>query len=131
MARLAFAHPSRQRLLAWLDATEENSGITEHVEQCDRCAAKIEELAEELAEEPESNGALRATSLGDALREAYEPPDDINDRVMEKIKQRRLADRELNVLFGLFSIPKDTVDLLLPSEVNEDTSSNELDEREH
>lgn len=126
MARLSFAHPSRQRLLAWLDATDDYSGVTEHVEQCDRCASRIEELAAE----PDSEITTLATSFGDALRVAYEPPDGINDRVLEKIKQRRLADRELNVLFGLFSIPKDAVDLLLPADTNHDTSRDDRDERE-
>lgn len=125
MGRLAFAHPSRQRLLAWLDGTDDSSGVTEHVEQCDRCATRIEELAAE----PDVTGAAVATSLGDALRVAYEPPEGINGRVLEKIKQRQLADREMNVLFGLFSIPKDAVDLLLPSETNDDTSRNDRDER--
>lgn len=125
MARLAFAHPSRQRLLAWLDATDESSGVTEHVEQCERCASRIEELAEQ-------SDLDRATdaSLGDALRVAYEPPEDINDRVMETIKQRQLADREMNVLLGLFAIPKDAVTLLLPSNEDDDTSRDRRDTRE-
>lgn len=122
MARLAFTHPSRQRLAAWLDATDESSGITDHVEQCERCAARIEELAEQ--------SDVPSSTLGDALRVAYEPPEGINDRVMEKIKQRQLADRELNVLFGLFSIPKDAVTLMLPSVTDETTSRRERDERE-
>lgn len=126
MGRLAFTHPSRQRLLAWLDATDESSGITEHVEHCDRCASRIEELADQ-PDPPESS---MTTSLGDALREAYEPPDGINDRVMEKIKQRQLADREMNVLLGLFAIPKDAVTLLLPSDTEEDLSRNDRGERE-
>ena len=126
MAWLAFAHPSRQRLLAWLDATDESSGITEHVDQCERCAARIEELAEQ----PGLDDTQLTNSLGDALRVVYEPPEGINARVLEKIRQRQLADREMNVLFGLFSIPKDTVELLLPAETNEEASRDERDERE-
>ena len=125
MARLSFAHPSRQRLQAWLDATDEASGITEHVEQCDRCAARIEELADQVGDQE----ASAITPLGEALKIAYEPPADINDRVMEKIAQRRLADREMNLLLGLFSIPKDAVELLLPPDMN-DNSSRERDDRE-
>ncbi len=126
MGRLAFAHPSRQRLLAWLDAIDESSGITEHVDQCDRCASRIEELADQ----PDPQGSATATSLGDALRAAYEPPEGINDRVMEKIRQRQLADREMNVLLGLFAIPKDAVTLMLPSDADEEPSRDDRDERE-
>ncbi len=121
MVRLAFAHPSRQRLLAWLDATEDNSGVTEHVEHCERCATKIEELAEL----PVGSEPPVVASLGDALREAYELPEGINDRVMEKIRQRRLVDREMNVLFGLFAIPQDAVDLMLPGETGDDGTSHD------
>ncbi len=126
MARLSFSHPSRQRLIAWLDATDESSGITEHVDQCERCAARIEELAEQHG----ADGETAVSSLGDALRAAYAPPEGINDRVIEKIKQRQLADREMNVLFGLFSIPKDAVTLMLPSETDEAPSRNDRDDRE-
>ena len=125
MVRLSFAHPSRQRLLVWLDATDESSGITEHVDQCERCAERIEELAGQ----SDADGLALALSLGDALRAEYEPPVDINDRVLEKIRQRQLADREMNVLFGLFSIPKDAVELLLPSDTNEESSRDGRDKR--
>lgn len=126
MARLSFSHPSRQRLIAWLDATDDSSGITEHVDQCERCAARIEELVEQ----SEGDGDLAVSSLGEALRAAYEPPEGINDRVIEKIKQRQLADREMNVLFGLFSIPKDAVTLLLPSDTEETPSRDDRDDWE-
>ena len=126
MARLAFAHPSRQRLLVWLDAVDESSDITQHVDRCERCAARIEEIAEQ----PSLQDDVFRTIIGDALRAAYEPPEDINDRVLEKIRQRQLADREMNVLFGLFSIPKDAVELLLPSDTNEEASRDGRDERE-
>ena len=128
MARLSFSHPSRQRLIAWLDATDESSGITEHVDQCERCAARIEELVE--YSDSDRDNEVAVSSLGDALRAAYEPPEGINDRVIEKIKQRQLADREMNVLFGLFSIPKDAVTLLLPSDTDEKPSRDDRDDRE-
>ena len=126
MARLVFAHPSRQRLLAWLDTADDSSDITEHVDRCDRCAARIEELAEESSLLDD----VFRTTIGDALRAAYEPPEGINDRVLDKIRQRQLADREMNVLFGLFSIPKDAVELLLPSDTNEEALRDGRDERE-
>jgi len=126
MARLAFAHPSRQRLLAWLDAADESSGITEHVDQCERCAGRIEELVGQSG--PDAGEIV--DSLGDALRDVYAPPEGINDRVFEKIRQRQLADREMNMLFGLLAIPKDAVDLLSPSDDNGEASRDERDERE-
>ncbi|MGB3737411.1 MAG: hypothetical protein WA964_20825 [Ilumatobacter sp.] len=126
MARLAFTHPSRQRLLGWLDATDESSRITEHVEQCDRCASRIEELAEQ----SDRLETFETSSLGEALRAVYEPPEGINGRVMEKIQQRRLVDREMNVLMGLFAIPKDAVTLLLPSDPDEETPHVVRDDRE-
>ncbi len=49
---------------------------------------------------------------------------------MEKIQQRRLVDREMNVLMGLFAIPKDAVTLLLPSDPDEDTPHVVRDDRE-
>ncbi len=109
MSPIRLTHPRRSRLLEWLE-TGDDERVTQHVEHCDRCARDLEELSAEpgsLALEPDGE-------LGDAIRAAMPPPDDLNERVMRRIEARRLAERELSLFLGLFSIPRDAVDLMMP-----------------
>ena len=111
MPRLALGHPSRKRLAAWLDATEAAPAVTAHVEQCERCAARLEEMAT-----VESDDPLLDEAFGDALRTAYAPPVGIEERVLRSIDARQRLDREMNLLLGIFAIAKDAAELMLPDE---------------
>ncbi len=113
MARLALGHPSRKRLATWLDASEASPAVTAHVETCERCAGRLEDLA---AGAPDD--VALDDRLGDALREAYAAPDGIEDRVLRSIDARERADRELNLLLGIFAIAKDTAELMLPGDTD-------------
>ena len=111
MARLALGHPSRKRLAVWLDASDAAPAITEHLETCERCAERLEHLADVSLDDDDIDG-----QIGDALREAYAAPDGISDRVLRSIDARERADREMNLLLGLFSIAKDAAELMLPDD---------------
>ena len=119
--RLTLAHPSQKRLREWLQHGAPESGgargarvddaVTAHVEQCERCADRLVAMAfadDDIDEQPLS-GDLKV-----ALREAFEPPADINTRVLHAIDERQRADNEASLVFGLFSIATDIADLLLP-----------------
>ncbi len=114
--RLSFSHPNRKRLQAWLDAPEaladdadEFAAITRHVESCERCAARLEALAldDDLDAPPDPE-------LAAAIRDIYEPPADLTDRVVTRVAERERADREVSLFLGLFGIAKDAVELFLP-----------------
>ena len=111
MARLALGHPSRKRLATWLDASEAAPAVTAHVETCERCAARLEEMA---GVEPDDEQLDEA--IGDALRTAYAPPEGIEERVLRSIDARERIDREMNLLLGIFAIAKDAAELMLPEE---------------
>jgi hypothetical protein len=120
-ARLALTHPNRKRLLAWLDrelivspvsadgrARRVDEAVTAHVEHCDRCADRLEHLSGDETQD-ESPG-----NIGVALRDVYQPPQGINDRVLRAIDDRKRVDEEVNLFLGLFSIATDAADLMLP-----------------
>ncbi len=114
MSRISFTHPNRSQLLAWLDGVAtDDSVITMHVDQCDKCAQRLNELADG-ADEP-----VVDDELATAIRQAYEPPADLNSRVLKKIDERERADRELNLFLGLFAIGKDAAELMLPRDGDE------------
>lgn len=111
MTNVKLTHPRRSRLRAWLE-TGDGARITQHVETCERCALTLEQLSEEVGGFDLGPGS----ELGDAIRETMSPPLDLNERVMRRIEERRLAERELSLLLGLIAIPRDAVDLMMPPE---------------
>lgn len=114
MSRLSFKHPSREQLLAWLNgASVDDSVITMHIDQCDKCAQRLSDLADEA-----DDGAVD-DELASAIREVYEPPADLNTRVLKKIDERERADHEMNLFLGLFAIGKDAAELMMPSDGDE------------
>lgn len=103
-------HPSTNRLRVWLD-TGAPEGVGTHVEQCERCAAKLEDIAESAATDLDEIGSFQA-----ALTALLEPPDDLSERVARGVVQRQHADRELSLLVGLFSIGVETTQLMIDPE---------------
>lgn len=136
MARLALNHPNRKRLLAWLhdatargdvasEATASVEAVTKHVEQCERCANRLEELSSLDAPDDAGDVGLRSEISG-AMRELYQPPANITDRVLLAIDERKRATEELNLFLGLFTIASDAAGLMLPGEKT--SGSDSIDE---
>lgn len=135
ITRLTLAHPSHKRLRAWLERSAPATGddrdarnddaVTAHVEHCERCADRLVALSFEDSDDEALGGEIAM-----ALREALAPPPGINDRVLRAIDERQRADREVNLLLGLFSIATDAVDLLLPDRDRTHTNMRDEDRRE-
>ena len=105
--RIGLWHPSKQRLRAWL-LTGDPGGVGAHVEQCERCAERLEAL-----DESEPVFALDSPSpLRQALTSLLAPPDGLNDRVVEQVTLRTRPDGELALLAGLFAIGVETAQLM-------------------
>lgn len=100
-------HPSRRRLLHWLVRPESES-ITSHVESCNRCAERLEHLAED------TDARAPDAALSGAIRAAYAPPEDQTERVLERISERERAERELDMFLGLFSVFTEAAELIFP-----------------
>lgn len=107
--RRGLFHPSRSRLREWLD-TGTPAGVGEHVEHCDTCADRLEEIdqADSALTTLDDSGPLRA-----ALAELIAAPDDLTDRVLVGLDGRRRAERELALFAGLFSIGIETAQLMI------------------
>lgn len=113
MAKRFWTHPSRKRLGLLLSAdggSAEVDAVAAHVEQCERCADRFEEMSE-----LEQSGALELDSrFGAALREIYTPPAGINDRVFKKIDEQERSAQEMSLFLGMFGIPSETANLMMP-----------------
>ncbi|MDJ0768608.1 MAG: hypothetical protein QNJ12_07425 [Ilumatobacter sp.] len=115
--RLGLFHPSTHRLRQWL-ATGAPEGVGDHVEQCERCADRLEEL-----DDAELEAGDMPSTLQHVLASVLAPPDDLSERVLQGVAVRSRADEELRLLGSLFSIGVETAQLMLDPELGQDHQS--------
>ncbi|HWL44804.1 MAG TPA: hypothetical protein VNQ73_17815 [Ilumatobacter sp.] len=95
-------HPSDTALTRWLD-TGGTANVAEHVETCERCAERLEQL-DRAGERP---------SFGDALASLLAAPVDLGERVLLGIERRSRTEQELTLLTGLFGLAVETGKLVV------------------
>lgn len=115
-------HPGRSKLRQWLVASSPPQSVTDHVETCERCATRLEDLAAS-----DSDGAADATGnamLARIIRNEWEPPTDLTERVIRGIDERERNERDLDVMLGLFGIASEAATLMLPADDNDNDKRN-------
>lgn len=104
LRRLGF-HPSNKRLLRWLDGgAEADAAVDEHIATCDRCANRLEDLAQPIPE------------LGVALTQSLQAPDDLVQRLGVRMNASIQNREDLSLFFELMGIPFATVRSLMEEE---------------
>lgn len=112
MSRLrGLGHPSRSRLHEWLN-TGAPRGVGDHIDQCERCADRLEAI--DLEDEPVRLDG--SASLREVLGEIVAPPDDLGDRILHGIERRSRVERELSLITGLLSIGVETAQLMFDAD---------------
>lgn len=97
--------PSDKRLLQWLEHGDGfDPALDEHLATSDRCANRLEELAQPLPE-------LRA-----ALEQSLASPDDLVVRLGVRMNETIRNREDLSLLFELMGIPFATVRILTEDE---------------
>ena len=95
-------HPSAKALQRWLDAgNEADADVDEHVADCDRCANRLEELAQPLP------------ALTDALSRSLQAPDDLVQRLGVRMNTTIRNREDLRLFFELMGVPFATVRSLM------------------
>lgn len=97
-------HPNRQQLTSWLNGDHDH--LDEHIDSCEKCANRLGDLDTRVPSPGNLDNveAIRA-ELRPALLTLLEPPEDLHERINERIT-KRLQDRSDADLFGsLLSIP--------------------------
>lgn len=88
-------HPNNKRLLAWANGHE--AELDDHVENCLRCAARIEALDEELGD------------VESALRHVLATPSGLRPRLREGIGRKLEGRGDLSLIGDLLGLPYQTV----------------------
>ncbi|NNC79023.1 MAG: hypothetical protein HKN94_02620 [Acidimicrobiales bacterium] len=87
-------HLSGSQLAMWLDG--EAPHFDDHVDQCEKCAARLSEV-----DEPQAD-------LRPALLTLLKPPPDLESRVSARIAARLKAREEMALLGGLLGVSIET-----------------------
>ncbi len=105
-------HPSTEDLQHWLadDTDDAADGLTAHVDNCERCATIMEELAAEAAEEAATS---ERTDLGEALSEVLAPPPDYTDRLIVAVNDQLSSRQVFGLVADLFAAGLETSRMLL------------------
>lgn len=98
-------HPSNKRLLRWLEGgVDADAAVDEHIATCDRCANRLEDLAQPIPE------------LGSALTQSLQAPDDLVQRLGVRMNASIQNREDLSLFFELMGIPFATVRSLMEEE---------------
>ncbi len=105
-------HPSADLLRRWLNTDEASDlpDVTAHVDDCERCAAKLEQL------DSGSGDAFDHSAIASALINLLAPPEGLSDRVEERVVNRLGSRQMAVVLADLFGAGFETSKLLLTEE---------------
>lgn len=94
MSRRRWRHPTTRRLVRWL--TEGDPSLDAHLDQCERCAGRLERLSESTA------------PVAEALRETLTVPGDLADRIRSAVARRVEAQADFELLGELLTVPWET-----------------------
>lgn len=102
-------HLSTKQLTSWFNGAATDPDHIEHLDNCTRCANKVEELH---LTSIENNVEPISPEFKPALMAVLQPPEDLHERISIRIAER-LQDRDDANLFGsLLGLPVDTTRLL-------------------
>ncbi len=102
---MIIGHPSRRQLRAWLTG-ESSDRLDEHLADCERCAAVIENM-----EEPRTDGLIAET-----LHKILEPPGDLTDRIEVRVAERLDSRQVVGYMAEMFGAGIETSKLLFTDE---------------
>ncbi len=103
-------HPKTEVLQDWLDGGG-SADVDAHIATCHHCAETLEGLENEGS--PSADGS---TSVSDALAVALRPPEDLTDRLEQRVAARLDSRVMLSVIADLFGAGLETSKLLLTEE---------------
>lgn len=114
---MPLAHPTRSKLRDWLSSLTPSERVTTHVESCERCAARLVDIADE--DVSAGGQATDQDVFAQVVKAQWAPPADLTERVIRSIDQQERNQRDLNVMLGLFGVATETASLMLPPEPDE------------
>lgn len=96
MRRNRHLHPSRAKLMGWIEG--EQPDLDAHVEQCLRCASKIEEI-----------DSTSESSLGLALAQILSPPANLSPQLASRIEHKIESRSDIRLLGEMLGVPYQTI----------------------
>ena len=110
-------HPSNKLLSSWLDGDIDLEEHDEHINSCNRCAARLEKLTAQI---PLDNVTPLSEQFRPALMAVLQPPEDLHERISARISER-LQERDDMTLFGsMLSVPVETSRIVIEPKIIED-----------
>jgi hypothetical protein len=107
-------HPSEKQLASWLSG--EHAHFDAHIDACERCAKTLDEIDVAVG----SNVEALTAELRPALLTLLQPPEDLHERISQRISARLQDRNDAGLLGSLLGVPLETSRIFFEPKVNED-----------
>lgn len=97
-------HPNRKQLTSWLNGEVHHDEHDEHLDSCTKCASRIEELNVDNVNNVEAISA----EFRPALLAVLQPPEDLHERISNRIAERLQTQSDTRLFGSLLSVPVET-----------------------
>ncbi len=101
-------HPKPDQLARWLDGEVADPKIDEHLETCEICASKLDLISLSV-----SNDNPEPSDIGPALLTLLQPPDDLHERVSERLAERLQRREDMELLGSMLGVPRETGEIII------------------
>lgn len=102
-------HPKREALAKWLtEASPADADLDEHISTCEYCASELEIISLSV-----SNDDPEPSEIGPALLTLLAPPDDLHERVSERLAARLQRRQDLELFGSMLGIPREAGEVFL------------------
>ncbi len=98
---MSLFHPSNKRLARWFESGDDDEGLEQHVENCERCSDELERIASDEA------------SLPSALAAVLQPTPGLEGRMEQRLGGAMLAREDLRLMLQMFGSGAHTARILL------------------
>lgn len=101
-------HPKADQLAQWLDGEVADPKIDEHLETCKVCASQLDVISLSV-----SNDNPEPSDIGPALLTLLRPPDDLHERVSERLAERLQRREDMELLGSMLGLPREMSELFM------------------
>ena len=100
-------HPKRDQLARWLDGHESDPKLDEHLETCAVCASTLDTISLST-----SNDNPEPSDIGPALLELLQPPEDLHERVSDRLAERLQRRQDIEILGSMLGVPREVGEIV-------------------
>lgn len=115
-------HPKRDQLARWLEGTEHDPELDEHLETCEICASDLDTISLSV-----SNDNPEPSDLGPALLTLLQPPEGLHERMSERLARRLQRRQDLELMGSMLGVARETGEIFMVAPDQSDEGASDVE----